>query len=512
MTIARIGSLAGRLNRNPTISQCREISQSREIMRRQQIALIGIFGFALALVIGLYLGERAAGQETDPLRVQVEVAPGPYHAGQAIELVVGVIAKGKKPKIDPPKINGARAWMISTESTPISSTGIGSVMTREYQYVVKFRVLPARAGPLEIPAIGAQVEGRSGRSQRKRLSIKAVPVQGRPAEFLGGVGRFSLSADASPKTVRVGQELDFRIKVTGPAAWGMSERPDLARYERSELGLQITAGPDETSDEPPARTFVYRLRPTRTGDLVLPPVAVASFDPALARYATHVTAGVPVRVVAVPSFDPTTILDDSLSGAAVRLNGITWSVIVTVPVLLATYLMVSRFRRRLARETAHYPELARRYAKRSVRELGLIPVNRTVRSTGPINTVREGPVNGLLGRTTRDPHAWTILKSTSPQVLSTAAHRIAASLSEYLKLGLGRPKGALTPDDAQEGVVRLTGSVELGEAAARLAMRCDRVLYSDNAQEIDDAQVLLDDARRLFGALGRIRYSNRNGD
>ena len=185
-------------------------------------------------------------------------------------------------------------------------------MAREYQYVVKFRVLPVRAGPLEIPPIAAKIEGRSGRSQPKRLLIKPVPVPGRPAEFLGGVGRFNLSAEASPKTVRVGQELDFRIKVTGPAAWGMSGPLDLARYERPELGLRITAGPDQTSDEPPVRTFVYRLRPTRGGDIVLPPVSIASFDPALARYVTHVTAGVPIRVVAVPSFDPTTIPDDSL--------------------------------------------------------------------------------------------------------------------------------------------------------------------------------------------------------
>ena len=124
---------------------------------------------------------------------------------------------------------------------------------------------------------------------------------------------------------------------------------------------------------------------------VLPPVAIASFDPSLARYVTHVTAGVPVRVVAVPSFDPTTILDDSLSAAAVRLSGIIWAVTVTVPVLLAAYLMLRRLRRRLARETRTIRSW--RGDMRNARFVSwrLIPVNRTVRSTGPINTVREGP-------------------------------------------------------------------------------------------------------------------------
>jgi hypothetical protein len=343
------------------------------------------------------------------------------------------------------------------------------VVTQEYQYVVKFCVVAGRAGPLEIPAIKAQAGGRSGRSQPKRLLIKPVPVEGRPAEFLGGVGRFDLSAEAAPKILRIGQELDFRIKVTGPAAWGMSGRPELARFERPELGLLITAGPDQTSDEPPVRTFVYRLRATRAGEIILPPVSIASFDPALTRYVTHVTASVPIRVVAVPSFDPTAIPEDSLSRAAGWPSRIIWAVTVSVPVLLAAHLMLRHVRRRLERASAPYPERARRYAKRSA------------------------------------------LKSTSPETASCAALRIAERLSVYMKLGLGRPMGALTPDEAHEGVVRLTGSVELGEEAGRLTMRCDRILYGETTREADDVRPLLDDARRLFEALGRVRNLNQNG-
>jgi hypothetical protein len=480
-------------------------------MRKQPCTLIGILGFSLSLWIGLYPGARTAGQEADPLRVQAEVAPGPYHVGEGFELLVGVIAKGKAPKIDLPTIIGARARTIGTESRPISSAGIGRVVTHEYQYVVKFGVLPTRAGRLEIPVIQVQVEGRAGRSQPKRVLIKPVPAQGRPAEFLGGIGRFDLEAEASPRTVRVGQELDFRIKVTGPAAWGISSRPELVRYERPELGLRITAGLDQTSDEPPVRTFVYRLRPTRAGEIILPPVSIASFDPALTRYVTHVTASVPIRVIAVPSFDPTTIADNSQSVAAGWPSEIMWAVTVSMPVLLGAYLMLRRVRRRLDRASSSSPELARRYAKRSVRELGSIPVWRAMHLFGFPETTLEGPEHGLLGRATLNS-AWVMLKSTSPQILSSAAHRIAERLSEYMKLGLGRPMGALTPDETREGVVRLTGSAELGEQAGQLTMRCDRILYGETSDGADDARELLDDARRLFEALGRVRSWNRNGD
>ena len=131
-----------------------------------------------------------------------------------------------------------------------------------------------------------------------------MPPEGRPAAFLGGVGDFSVEADVSPATVRVGQELTYRITVTGPAAWGMTARPDLSRLERLAIAPRIEALPDETIHEPPSRTFVTRLRPTRPGDAVLPPVVIAAFDPETLRYFSKATKGLAVKAVAVPAFDP----------------------------------------------------------------------------------------------------------------------------------------------------------------------------------------------------------------
>ena len=78
---------------------------------------------------------------------------------------------------------------------------------------------------------------------------------------------------------------------------------------------------------------------------------------------THATAGVPVRIVAVPSFDPTTIADDSLSVAADQPSRIIVAVAVCVPALLAAYLMLRRVQRKLDPARASSPELAQRYRK-----------------------------------------------------------------------------------------------------------------------------------------------------
>ena len=162
-------------------------------------------------------------------------APAPFLRAEGFELRVGVVAGGQRPKIDPPRITGARTWTIGTEIRPITRDAASArSWPRRTCSCSGFAWLPARAGTLEIPAIQAQLKGRSGRSQPKSVSIQAVPLAGPPGRVSGGCrAGLSFRPRLSPKVVRVGQELDFRIKVTGPAAWGMTDRPDLGRLRTS---------------------------------------------------------------------------------------------------------------------------------------------------------------------------------------------------------------------------------------------------------------------------------------
>ena len=210
--------------------ESRGFSRSYPIMSRHPFPLVCLRFFGVIFFIEVVLAGAAAGQSSGGLSVRSEVSPGPYLVGQGFELGVGVAATGERPRIDPPRINGAIAWTIGTDLAPIKASGIGSVVAAENRYVTRFRVVALRSGSLEIPAIHVQLKGRSARTQPRRLMIQPVPVEGRPAAFLGGVGRFAASAEAIPKVVRAGQEMELRIKVTGPAAWGMTDRPVLERF------------------------------------------------------------------------------------------------------------------------------------------------------------------------------------------------------------------------------------------------------------------------------------------
>ncbi len=353
----------------------------------------------LAPIWALVFLREAIASGAEPPRVLAGLGPGPYFVGQGFELRVSGVASGPRPRIEPPKLATALVWAAGTEFHPVSATGIGTITSDQYRFVTRFRVVARRSGTLEIPSIKVPLREGAGRTQPIKVAIQPVPAEGRPAEFLGGVGTFAIGAEAVPEAVRVGQSLEFRIKVTGPAAWGMTDRPELARYRRPELGLRVEQKPDVFNEEPPARTFVYRLRPTRAGNMVLPPVAVAAFDPAVSRYITRVTAGVPIRVVAVPAFDPATISDGVSPADSTGAAGVAWAVAcVSAALLLGAYALLAFVRRRARQSGRHGLAVASRFATRFARA----------------NSPGSSPYGDV-------------------------AHRISEALVRYLQLGMGRP-------------------------------------------------------------------------
>jgi hypothetical protein len=375
-----------------------------------------------------------------------------------------VAARDQRPEIDVPAIRHADVWTVGTALRPVTATGIGKMVTGENLFVTRLRIVPRRAGPLEVPPVSARLGGRSGRGRPLRLEVVGVPPEGRPAAFLGGVGEFSVQADVSPATARVGQELTYRITVAGPAAWGMTARPDLARLDRLAIAPRIDALPDEIIQEPPSRTYVTRLRPTRPGEAVLPPVVIAAFDPESMRYVSKATKGLAIKAVAVPAFDPRSLdyapPDAGLEGRA-RDEWTRAAVLSTITVGLSVLALFAQ--RRWRATMAGGPKAARRFARRMARRLG-----------------RDGDEG-------------------SPAPL---AREITRGLIRYAQLGTGRPPGALTPEETRQIILELTRSSDLASRAADLSERCDQALFSDRPPGPDTAD-LLSEARALFAALGQ---------
>ncbi|WP_254053357.1 BatD family protein [Singulisphaera sp. GP187] len=418
----------------------------------------------LFVLVGSLCG-MARGEPSQPLRVRAQLSRAPYYVRQSITLQVSVIAQGERPTVIPPKIVDADVTPLGTDLKQVSSSGIGSLVFERNQFISRYRVVPRRAGVLKIPAISVRLGDRMGKSEPISVPIENVPQSGRPDSFLGGVGPFEVTAEVSPSSIPIGQVLDFRIRVTGPAALGMTQPPAIGRHPELSPGLRIEPEPVEAVAEPPSRVFRYRLRPTRAGQLVIPPVAITAFDPTLRRYMTKVSPSVAVRVVDVRRFDPST-----LKYVPMPLSDTTWP---------------------------------RNFVAATVGGLVLITSVGTWLGLRRSNRLRRS-------RHAAFRHLAQLLRDLDGSLTaSETGRRLTEGLGEYLFVACSRPRGVLTPGEARQGIASATGSDELGSRAERLIAHCDQAQY---AIEGPSTTALLEEAKRLFDALGQTRGGAEGGN
>ncbi len=396
------------------------------------------------LVLAAVVIHPAPATPAGPVGLSARAEPGPHHVGQAIEVRVEAAGRPSagRPVIDPPAVAGA-------EVRPSAPVG-------DDPGVARFVVIPRKPGPLEIPPFRARPGEPTAATRPIRLTIAAIPAAGRTPAFLGGVGPFQVGAEAEPSTVRTGQTIEFRLTITGPAAWGSIRGPDLAGWASLPPGFRVEPLADAgVGGDPPARTFRYRLRPSTGGPFVLPPVAIAAFDPKLGGFATRYSPGVPIRVDEPARFDPARLdyggEGDGSNPGSRRLRIAVGAVVAGLGPLAAIVL-------------------ARRWR----------------RATRPVDPIRVAAelARGL------DPDA------AGPE----AARQITDGLATLLRRAGGRAPGVLTPPEARECVGRLTLDPDLAGRAGRLIERCDRARYGGHG---DRAADLVIEARGILGEIGR---------
>jgi hypothetical protein len=134
------------------------------------------------------------------------------------------------------------------------------------------------------------------------LTILPLPEEGRPISFTGGLGNFTVVAEAEPRELAAGEVLQLTLEVRGEG--------DLETIEAPFLDLPYFH-PVATSEERTAQScrFLYLLTAQRAGARSIPPVPVSFFDPALG-YRTVETERIPITVHPPPEEvlcgDPTT--------------------------------------------------------------------------------------------------------------------------------------------------------------------------------------------------------------
>ncbi len=207
---------------------------------------------------------------------------------------------------EPPSTTGF--WAVELPAIPKSTTIVNN--RRYYHNVIKTALFPTTAGERTVGAAsldfttsaGFSLLGRSYRltSEPLTLRVKPLPAKGKPADFSGVVGDFTITADFDNTTVKVGEVVTIHVSVTGRGNLDLVTsitEPDLSSFRTYDPKVTETIGNSGfvTSG---AKSWDYVIIPRQQGVVTIKPFSLSFFNPADETYHTVATEPIELKVLA----------------------------------------------------------------------------------------------------------------------------------------------------------------------------------------------------------------------
>ena len=428
----------------------------------------------------------------------------PEHDG-ALEFV-----PAPPPNVSQTDLRAGRAIQVNVNGRPsVGLVGEGALDDKQF-VTLTFDVLMTarRAGPHELgPAIASMdiVTGRRRTSDFMLMSTpvterlvtpsntiaiaaRPLPAEGRPPNFSGPVGVYSVNVGATPTTVNVGDPITLTIAVRGPEPIEDAPLPDLALQPDVTEQFKLTEGGSPPRIEGGAKTIERTVR-ARTPDVErIPHIGFWTFDPQAEKYVRAESRPIPLSVGASAQF---TLADapglDEPESAPLESREAGLAANRVGPRLLAAqgFDLGAELRRPAAIMALGAPAL-----------LGLSAV--------AVTLVRRRDASDLDARAAKSAlrRALADLEAVTDPGHTAAAEEVSRIVRRYIGERCRRAAAGLTTSDAA-GLARAAGSPD-AEALSDLLHRCDLARFGGDASVAvrlrDEAASLI---RRMDPALGR---------
>lgn len=134
-------------------------------------------------------------------------------------------------------------------------------------------------------------------SNQLTIHVHPLPQEGRPANFTGAIGNLTVTGDAQPQTVAVGEPVTLRFAVSGTGNFDYVRCPSLP--DDPAWKSYVPSSKTEYQDESHTlgvKTFEQQIIPKQNGTLPLPQASFSYFDPTTKQY---VTTPVPLPAITV---------------------------------------------------------------------------------------------------------------------------------------------------------------------------------------------------------------------
>lgn len=234
----------------------------------------------------------------------------------------------KSPQYTPSDIKGVEVYAFPFDTArSIQHVTVGGVKFIQYTY--HSAIFPMTAGIDTIPpstltytllneADPYASPSTTVHTALQRVVVLPLPTQGRPSDFSGAVGAFTLTMAADSQGLRTGNAFTVRATVNGTGDIALLQRPTLTIPWATVVSTSDSATWDSTGTRGTlmrgSKEFRWLVTPQSGGHLTIPQMQYSYFNPATKTYATAVAAAIPLAIAGDSVAFPT---HDSLSNTAV---------------------------------------------------------------------------------------------------------------------------------------------------------------------------------------------------
>jgi hypothetical protein len=134
-------------------------------------------------------------------------------------------------------------------------------------------------------------------SETEAVKVLPLPLAGRPADFSGAVGQFSIEASASPTQVATGDPITLQMKISGRGNFDRVSSQLLgSNADWKTYGVKSHFEAADSDGFQGAKTFEQPIVPNSASVTKISPLSFSFFDPELHGYVTRTSDSIPVSV------------------------------------------------------------------------------------------------------------------------------------------------------------------------------------------------------------------------
>ncbi len=271
---------------------------------------------------------------TDQLELTMSLSEKTCYVGQPVVMAVQWIirAQVKDPAFEVPVFKSddfyledvsqqGAAWVsqqAEIHGVPIFVKEDRKVIKGMEAAVISFNkvLIPKHAGQIVLDPISISVDIMVGRvrtndifnryrAKYERVSVQSEPVElnvlplpetGKPAEFYGLVGHYTISAAATPTDVSVGDPITLTIEIGGNPYLEPVQWPALESVPALANNFKIPAEKASPIVENGEKIFTQTIRANNDSVTEVPPIPLAFFDPKTGRYTVARTDPISLEV------------------------------------------------------------------------------------------------------------------------------------------------------------------------------------------------------------------------